>query len=376
MSNTTSVNENTSIHRQFRQTWSILSAAFLLVFVGCTTTHPSYNAAQLPPELIAPAPVAHRGIQLQSIASSNADSSLIVPGDLLNVHVSSGAKDESEKPLISRVSESGDVDLPYIGAVRLVGLDATAAGQTIANAAIERGIYQHPNVAIDIKERATNSVMVLGEVEKPGLHELPRGTCDVLSAIAAAGGMTEEAGMDVDVMRQSRTFLASNPQPTDESGVVQVAYQPQASGPITERINLAQAHASQLKPKPLGDGDVVMVTPKEKRVIHVTGLVKTPDQFELPDDQPVRVLDALAMAGGRTTPVADRVLVIRNVKNIDQPAVIAISVAKAKREGSENLVLGPGDLVTVEATVATTVVDTLKNFMRVTLGVSSSLTAF
>jgi polysaccharide biosynthesis/export protein len=111
-------------------------------------------------------------------------------------------------------------------------------------------------------------------------------------------------------------------------------------------------------------------------VIHVTGLVKTPDQFELPHDKDIRVLDAIAMAGGTTSPVADKVFVIRQLPNSTQPAVIKVSIMSAKRNGNDNLLLSAGDLVSVENTMATMTVDTVGKFFRVALGLNGSVSAF
>ena len=119
-----------------------------------------------------------------------------------------------------------------------------------------------------------------------------------------------------------------------------------------------------------------MVLPKKKRFIHVTGLVNKPNQFEIPRDQNIHVLDAIAMAGGKSSPVADKVLVIRQWEDMPQPAVIEVSIAKAKHNGDENLLLAPGDLVTVESTVTTAVVDTARNFFRVAIGLSGNLATF
>jgi len=119
-----------------------------------------------------------------------------------------------------------------------------------------------------------------------------------------------------------------------------------------------------------------MVLPQEKRFIHVTGLVHKADQFELPRDQDVRLLDAVAMAGGVSSPVADKAFVIRRLPDMPEPAMIQVSLRKAKRDGNENLRLAPGDLVSVETTVATAVVDTATNLFRMTLGVGSNLATF
>ncbi len=348
-------------------------AGCLMVLAGCQSTN--YRAATLPADLRVPASVGTRQLQLEGMASAAARSTAISPGDILEVRVISGVEEKAPEPLVLQVSTEGRIDLPLVGAVGVAGLDPPEASATLAQTAVERGIYRQPNVTVEVKKRATRQVTVLGAVEEPGVHELPVGNCNLLAAIAAAGGVTEEADTHCEVMRRTApTLLASKTR--DE--IQQVAYSVRSDeGSRVERIDLAMAsgaEASQSKSHQLSDRDVVLVPPSEKRVIHVTGLVKTPDQFELPSDQDLRVLDAIAMAGGRSSPVADKVYVIRQRETgSHEPAVIQVSVAKAKHDGLENLILGPGDLVSVESTVATTVSDAIRDFFRISVGVSSTL---
>jgi polysaccharide export outer membrane protein len=146
--------------------------------------------------------------------------------------------------------------------------------------------------------------------------------------------------------------------------------------PQTMRIDLAQAEPMRSPNYGLGDRDVVMVLPDDKRLIHVTGLVQKPDQLELPRNKDVTLLDAIALAGGVKSPLADKVYVIRQLPDMPQPAVIQVSLAKAKHDGNENLRLAPGDLVSVEQTIATTLFDTATSLFRVTAGLGGSLATF
>src|SRR5262249_29553585 len=88
------------------------------------------------------------------------------------------------------------------------------------------------------------------------------------------------------------------------------------------------------------------------------------DQFTLPVDQEIHMLDALAMAGGRTMEIADKVRVIRKVPGREEPVVIEASVRDAKRDGRSNIRLAEGDIVTVEETPLTFTVGTLREFIR------------
>lgn len=367
----------------WRSGWPV--AALLttwLAAAGCRTV--DYTARNMPDALrVSPAPSV-RGINLAQLGGSGGGSSLIGPGDLVEVTIASGRSEERPEPLPARVTRDGAIMVPTVGVVSVGGMEPPEAEQQIAAAAVERGIYRQPSVTLRVTEKSVNHVSVLGAVAKPGVVELPRGASDLVSALAAAGGLTEDASTSVDVLRHDSgpTFLAGEPivaGPRAPDGVRTASYdaaEPPLPNPQTTRIDLAQAVAVPRGSNNLSDRDVVMVLPKEKQVIHVTGLVHRPDQFEITADQDIHVLDAIAMAGGTKLPIADKVFVIRRLPDRPEPAVIKVSIARAKRDGRENLRLAPGDLVSVEATVATMVVDTATNFFRVAVGLSGNVATF
>ncbi|MCA9240045.1 MAG: SLBB domain-containing protein [Planctomycetales bacterium] len=357
-------------HRSAR----LVSALVLGLLAGCQTGN--FRAASLPAELMAPPRIGSQHIQLQTLASAGAASSSLSPDDLVLVRVTTGLEEKDREPHRLRVAADGSLDVPLIGRVAVAGLPPAEASRRIAAAAMEREIYRQPHVTLEVEERAVNRVMVMGAVANPGVHEIPRSSSDLVSALAAAGGLTEEADTNVEILRQSSgTFLAENEPPGGD--IQQVSYQPGAA-PAIERIDLAMNNAPNARPpqRRLGDRDVVMVPPRAKEVIHVAGLVRKPDQFALPRDQDIHVLDAVAMAGGLSSPVADKVYVIRQAPNGGQPAVIQVSIGKAKKDSRENLTLAPGDMVSVEQTMSTAVVGVAQSLVRVTLGATGSLWSF
>jgi polysaccharide export outer membrane protein len=121
----------------------------------------------------------------------------------------------------------------------------------------------------------------------------------------------------------------------------------------------------------LEDGDVVNVERRDPQPVHVIGLVLKPGQFELPVNQDMHLLDVLALAGGVSLNVADKIHVIRNVAGREEPAVIELSLRDAKSGGKSNLRLAPGDVVSVEETPMTVAMDTVRTFFRV--GFTSAL---
>jgi polysaccharide export outer membrane protein len=377
-----------------------VAVALICALGGCRA--PTYTVHSLPLDFQAPMLPASSELNLERMGGWAVGSSQIDAGDLVAITVYSGSGDEKTTPFPARVAQDGTVMVPLIGAVPIGGLEPVAAEQRIASAGIERDVYRQPYVTLTVTEHSVNRVTVMGAVSKPGVVELPRGSSDLASALAAAGGLSVDAGTQVEILhRGSQAMLADHPMAQassdNSSGVKLAAYnqlstppggprlmpvtpnQQQSTQPADSemtRVDLAQVGAAAPDGRKLNDRDVVMVQPREKRYIHVTGLVAKPNQFELTRDRDIRVLDAIAMAGGATSVVADKVFVIRQLPNMQQPAVIKISMGTAKRNGEENLRLAAGDLVSVESTPATMMVDTVGKFFRVALGFSGTMSGF
>ena len=369
----------------------------VLVIAGCNTA--TFRAADVPQAYRCDPATNHDLINLGRVSGPGYDSSLIGPHDLLEITVSSGLPEEQPTARMARVAEDGTVMVQEIGAVHVVGLEPLEASQNVSTAAVERRIYRQPHVTLEVAKKAVHRVTVLGEVAEPGVKELPRGSSDLLNAIAAAGGPTEEASTKVEIMRHSAASLVEETS-ADDGAVKLAAYQgaippPQLpagvpadaippSPPQSPIFAPPEAIEVDLSATPQGgpnqfqlkDRDVVMVFPEEKRIIHVAGLVKKPGQFEIARNHDVHLLDAIAMAGGKSSPVADKVFVIRRVEGRPEPIVVQASISKCKHNGLENLRLSHGDMVSVEQTASTLMVDTALQFLRFTVGLAGRATVF
>lgn len=365
----------------------IAAAALLACVGGCRSAN--LRAKDLPSELRSASDSNRSKLDFARIASPGTSDSILARGDLLEVTVATTQNAEDPKPAVLRVADDGMVDVPIVGQVPVAGLEEFEASQNIANLSIQRGIYLRPIVTVEIKSKAVNRVTVLGAVNEPGVHELPRGSSDLISALAAAGGLTEEAGTQVEIVRQPKFSPADNSYhtvqaETGNSGIELVAGQeiadsgtPQSSrtgwsSAQTLKIDMASTQALQDAGYPLSDRDVIRIPLRQKEMIYVTGLVSDPDQFELKEGQDVHLLDAIALAGGLSSPIANKVLIIRRVDNRPQPVVIEASISTAKQDGKENLRLQAGDTISVEQTPATAVVDSISKFFRLTFGVAST----
>jgi len=343
---------------------------------GCAAGTGAYRPGNLPPQYVASRAETVETIDLSRLATFSVDSNLIDVGDLLEVSIMTPVDEKLPEPAHIRVDENGMVSVPPIGEVPVAGLHANAAEAAIAVAGIQRQMYvRRPTVTVKIEDRKVHRVWVVGEVKEEGEVALRRGGSTLLAALVAAGGLTEEASLDVEIRRPARRRMPPDVFQAGPSlaygGVEQASYEVAAAGEATsQRVNLLQAVNRADQGYHLNDGDVVHVGKRPPRVIHVAGLVRKPGEFEIKPNEEVRVLAAISKAEWTTMPIADKVVVRRQVADRKDPIRIQLSLRDVQKNDAANIPLMPGDVVIVEETIGTVAFDTLKTFFRVSVGSS------
>jgi len=157
-------------------------------------------AAQVPPPPAAPpatlAPVSPR------------PTDLVGPGDVLNITIyeagvalfgnsnlrsalaAGGAaidtSSSAERLPSIRVDDYGYIKVPFVGRVRAAGHTAAELQAMIQSGL--RGMSQDPQVLVSIDQSITNSIILAGEVAKPGRLVLATNRESLVDAIALAGG--------------------------------------------------------------------------------------------------------------------------------------------------------------------------------------------
>ncbi len=357
--------------RWYRHSLCASLAVALACLAGCSS---AIRPKNLPPELQAPPPNDVQNVDLTRLTSFAVSKDLVQPGDVLEVTILSGYTEGHPLTSPVRVKDNGWASVPFVGDVEVAGLDLTGAQQAIRTAAVTRNVYRDPHVTVTMKQKKTNRVTVLGPgVERPGTFELQAGSSDLLAAIVAAGGLTPEANSDIEIRRPGQYVNVQTPSgrpdklaeqfPGQQVAFNQPVYQP----PQSTRVNLISASQSG-QGTPLSDGDVVMVGRRDPEPIHVLGLVKKPGKYELPANKELHVLDAVALAGGLDSSVANKIYVIRRVPGATEAKVIQVGLNKAKFDAQENILLAAGDVVSVEQTLATAGLDIFQKFVRIAVG--------
>jgi len=340
----------------------------LWVCQGCASN--VMMARDLPREWNAVAASNAQTIDLSKLASSTIPQDLISRGDVISVDMALGRTRADDVSVKSQVQDNGQIDLALVGSIPVVGLNMVEAADAIKTAAISRGFYQNPQVTVQMSRAKTNLITVIGAVKEPKIYELRPGNSDLLQAITAAGGLSDEAGTIVELRHAGFKPNQSSgggraPAIADggPDGVISAGVESEevsSGSPQTLKVDLASIGSEGVSIPTLSDGMVVFVSRLDPPRLSVDGLVKAPGQFEYPVGENLTILDAVTLAKGMSNPLADKIYIIRKRPGTPEPGLIQVSYRKAKRSGQENLLLQPGDKVVVEQTPATIVLDTLQ----------------
>ena len=373
----------TTISHRTLPPWRCVAGVLVALLVavgagGCATT--TYRATELPPQFAA-APIARLNrADLSRLTSYSVRSNQIGPGDLLSIEVFSGYGDTELEPALVNVAPDGKADVPLIGQVKIDGKTPDEASLAICEAARKRDVFRTPHVSVKMEEQKTNKVYVSGGVIKQGMVELPRGNSTLLAAILAAEGLSEDASPDVTIRRpalaaKTPDALRGNPLRTAGGpNAVQLASYEEGLGELAETIEVDLVSASQKGDGGyyLDDGDVVHVKRRPERKIQVEGLVNTPGEVEMPLNEDLFLLSALALAGGTKSQFADSVVVTRRPADGSEPITITASIREV-RKNRGNIRIQENDVISVVETPITVAFETLKTFFRFSVGSSVAL---
>ena len=319
-------------------------------------------------------------VDMTRLAGGTGDSDTINSGDVLEVKIAAGLSEKDQITMGARVAEDGTISLPEIGTVNVIGIEPSGAESLIRTAAISKQLFNNPAVTVRFTDRRMNTVRVMGAVKEPGTYKLPPNSSDVVSALAAAHGLADDAGQNVEVRnpvirtRGERPAIAGDPT-TPYSSVSSTTSGAAMSDSdmnsyTIDLISAAKAGDGQYN---VEDGGAIMVEKRDPEVIYVQGLVKKPDRYVFPVGEDLHLLNAISLAGGISNQLANKIYVVRKANEGQDPAVIEISYRAATHSADSNILLGPGDVVKVAHTPATVVMEAL-NIIR--FGINGSTTVF
>ena len=151
---------------------------------------PSSTLATMPPrptDLLGPGDVLHITVYEAGVALFGGGLRGSPVGGTTAIDISSSG----EKLPAVRVDDYGYIKVPFVGRLRAAGRTA-AELQAIIQSGL-RGMSQDPQVLVTIEQSITNSVILAGEVSKPGRLVLNTNRESLVDTIALAGGYRGDA---------------------------------------------------------------------------------------------------------------------------------------------------------------------------------------
>jgi polysaccharide export outer membrane protein len=345
----------------------------LIASAGCY--RPLITPKHIPKDLVAPHVTNAKAIDLSRLSGFASTKDFIEIGDVIEVTIIAGVSDQGPLSIPVRINDDGTALIPLLGAIPLAGMRIEQAEKIIRQQAMTGGVYRNPHVTVVLEIKDANKVTVIGAVEKPGTYDLPRSSSNLLTAFVAAGGLTSNASTNIEVRSPAQQAFPANPERQNRLATYTGGQQTAVPVSQSVRINLVSA-SNAGQGVNLRDGDVVMVPELDQNPIQVLGLVRKPADYELPSDRDLHLLDVLAMAGGLSSPVADKIYVIRRIPGEPETQVIKVSYQKAKRVRSENIRLASGDVVSVERTPMTVAFDAFTRFVNIGIGATARVPIF
>lgn len=207
-------------------------------------------------------------------------------GDLVRIDV-------FEVPDLSRdvrIGPTGFISLPLIPEpIPVAGCTPSQLAQIVEKSLQVNGLVTRPQVTIAVKEQSSAPISVDGAVNHPIVYHEVRPT-SLLEVIAAAGGLSNDAGDSIIISRGKKTDAvcgASDP-PADPPG-------------DTQQIKVRVSELLQTGDPALNIpvyGDDVIVVPRAG-IIYVAGAVAQPGGYALTDPgQVINTMKIIALSRG------------------------------------------------------------------------------
>lgn len=119
-------------------------------------------------------------------------------GDVLGLHVFP----EEELSRDYRVSDEGNIVLPYLGPVTVAGLTCIEV-ESLLTAALDDGYFHNPVVSCELRESSSHRVVAMGALGSPGFVPYERGLT-LSRVVSACGGLNPGAASNRVVVRRQR----------------------------------------------------------------------------------------------------------------------------------------------------------------------------
>jgi polysaccharide export outer membrane protein len=245
----------------------------------------------------------------------------IGPRDLIEVRVF----EVPELNVQRRVSEDGSINLPLVGDVAVAGQTEAEVTQNL-RALLEGKYFQHVSVDLKVLEFRARPISVIGAVKQPGNLGFS-GRWTLLAAITAAGGLAENHGNVLYVLRHSDDGLSD--QIAIDLDDLLVRADP--------RVNV-----------PLFANDLVNVPSAVEITIYCLGEVARPGALLFKSTERITLLAAISRAGGLTDRAAKGILIKRAATATAPASEIEADYKRILAGKAPDVELRQGDVIVIK----------------------------
>jgi polysaccharide biosynthesis/export protein len=248
---------------------------------------------------------AERGQTLEAapflrLSKSTADYQLGT-GDVIRIEIV--GNEALSQPLQSlTITGSGDVTIPFLGAVKAAGRTAAELEIEIQTLLKTRQLIRDPGVLVYINDYQAKPIYLVGQVDNPGEYVMSQ-QMTLTEAILMAGGMEQSGGADLVSGRYGYLHrriaedapdwrpepVVNNPEiPRPGREVIKIDLEPLRTGGTLQPDIL------------LRRGDVFVVPMRVVQYFYAVGDLRNPGPSELPgpDARTLRLSQAIAQSGG------------------------------------------------------------------------------
>src|SRR3981189_286634 len=163
----------------------------------------------------------------------------IGPEDVLDINVFEAQEMNREV----RVSASGEISLPLLGAVRAAGLTPREL-ETSLEELLHQKYMKDPHIGVFVREMQSHAVSVVGAVRKPGTFQISSSK-SLLEILSLAEGLAEDAGEEVTILRGAA--LNNPPVPLSEKANDVPASPPATRSQLPETPQAAEAGTAKTR---------------------------------------------------------------------------------------------------------------------------------
>jgi polysaccharide export outer membrane protein len=279
--------------------------------------------------------------QTRSLLALRDTDYLVGPDDVLEVSIFEWEMSEETKTLEFRVSESGVISLPALGAVHVGGKSIEDIQSMIETQLSSKGVLQTPRAGVSVKEYRSRRIAVIGEVNAPGVYAIHENVTTLMDMLTLAGGPTRDAGQIAHVLRKEKGKF----------------------DPVKVTVNLQQLFdQGTFDLNAVLQGDDIIYVPKAP-LIYVYGCVKAPGGYAV--SRSMRALEAIALSGGLTHDAAKKeCFVVRRSNTSGSEQVIGLNLYDIECGKAKDVYLKEGDVVHVPDSAGRMALRELWDFFR------------